>query len=101
MKLNTAYEDALKFNITIPKLSYKRNKNENLTVHFEMIYRCVHEENTFYCSSKCLKDSKPVIHKIISPSNSFVHTFYELTPNWQYKFRAQVLKPMFFERYVG
>jgi len=93
MKLNTANEDSLKFNITIPALSYKLKSNETLTFRFEKINKCVHEENTFNCRSECLKESDSVIHEIRSPSKSFFeHTFYRLKPNWQYKFRMQVKK---------
>jgi len=96
MKLIRANEDTLEFNITISALSYRLNNSENLILRFEMIFKCVYEENTFNCRSNCSKESDPVIHKIQSPSKSFfVYTFYELTPNWQYKFRVQVLKPNF------
>ncbi len=93
MELIRANEDSLKFNITIPALYNKLKSNETLTFRFEMIYKCVHEENTSSCRSKCLKESDPVIHQIQSLSKSFFeHTFYWLNPNWKYKFRMQVKK---------
>jgi len=82
-------DDSFKFYITSPKNAYQFD-NENLTYSFEMTSKCLHEENTPKCKTKCLEESMLLFYSIQSDKKSFIYSFNKLTPGWRYKFRSKV-----------